>query len=312
MMKNPNPNMLLFCAMADAYATAVKYNPSRVLETLKMDKYYAHPDNANHRPGEYTGDTEMSIANANLLVATKDPSSLTGAHFTQSYYRQYLAGKKRKVYPRRLQDALVAAKSEHELWHYIKPLSPGNESTARSVPIGILPSIDEVIRLATIQAGTTNNTPDGRTSAVAVALLCHFTLYSNEPFDKVCEFTMRAMQYSGVSFLDTSFLLEPWDESEMVICQWTKPISIVTVQAVAHFLRTETGLMDTLMRVIRTGGDTNSVAAILWSILSTRTSEKDRLSIPAFMRRDLEPSSNTKSVQYLELIGHMLMYRFKN
>ena len=67
MMRNSNPNMLLYIAMADAYASAVEYNNTLREECLKFERYHAHPTHGN-LPGTYTDDTEMSVANARVLL----------------------------------------------------------------------------------------------------------------------------------------------------------------------------------------------------------------------------------------------------
>ncbi len=314
MMMNKNDDMLLFCAMADATAVAVEYDDSaeRLEQALRFDRYYAHPKFGDGTPGRYTDDTEMSLANAGVLVSNAELYSLSKRDFAIAYYRHFLSGGRRKGYSKGLQSLFESVRTSEEFYNRLQPYSNKNGAAMRSAPLGAIPHINDVIRLSVIQASATHDTPQGRISAVAVALLSHFTLYTDWAFDEVCENVVRAIKMSGVGFMDPSFLLEPWDESERVKHTSDKPVSIATVQAVAHFLRTEVGLMGTLTRIMKTGGDTDTVAAIVWSILSSRCSTEEKMAIPQYMRNDLEPGSGGRAACFLELAGAMLMKRFSS
>jgi ADP-ribosylglycohydrolase len=84
-------------------------------------------------------------------------------------------------------------------------------------------------------------------------------------------------------------------------------VAITTVHAVTDVIVREKSLMGMLGRVIRWGGDTDSVAVIAWGIASARfRGEK----LPEFLERDLEGGNATTGADYLRQTGAALMARF--
>lgn len=116
-MKFPNSKLLVYVGIADAYASGAEYiKPSeRVValeRCLKFQEYVPHPIHPL-APGAYTDDTEMSIANAHVLLAYGAP--YTRLQFADAYVAEFARGGKRSGYASRFQRFLEEVKSGEEL-----------------------------------------------------------------------------------------------------------------------------------------------------------------------------------------------------
>ena len=183
-MRYSNPNMLVYIAMADAYAAAVEFIklPKRNAlrdEALTFQRYLAHPT-YGLRPGTYTDDTEMSAANAQVLVHQNEP--FTALMFAEEYVSEFERGGRRDGYSRWFQATLERVRTGKELIAVLRPATSTNNGAAmRAVPFGVLPTVRRVLEVATLQAGITHDSPEGRFSARAVALMSHAALYEDVP-----------------------------------------------------------------------------------------------------------------------------------
>lgn len=307
-MKNPNPDMLLYIGMADACAAATEYlrfpDDAAVLdECLKFRRYVGHPTHNVDRPGIYTDDTEMSVANSRVLVENERPH--TPLMFADAYVREFRRGGCRKGYSRKFQAFLERVESGEQFLAEISPDSNKNGACMRAMPLGALPTVELVLETADQQARLTHDTPEGRFSARAVALMSHFALYLNHPLADIHDYCMDNLPADDLHRFGRVFV-EPWDESPVR----TTPeatVAIATVHAVADVIVREQSLMAMLERVILWGGDTDSVAAVAWGIASSRyRGEK----LPEFLERGLENGNPTTGAVYLRDLGAQLMARF--
>lgn len=309
-MRHPNPGMLLYIAMADAYAAAVEYiklperNPLRD-EALTFQRYLAHPTHGNP-PGTYTDDTEMSVANSQVLLYHKYP--FTPLMFADAYVSEFKRGGQRKGYSKGFQGVLEKVHNGMEL---LKELSRSNKSVKngaamRSVPLGILPTIEQVLEMTTLQACITHSSPEGRFSARAVALMSHAALYEDLPLAYLGHYCKSLLPQEDLQRFGYVFD-QPWPGGQVTEMPGAS-VAITTVQAVVSVLAQENSLMDILKRVIIWGGDTDSVAAIAWGIASARYQHEK---LPEFMKRDLEGGSRRTGAAYLRYLGNQLMNRHK-
>lgn len=309
-MRYPNPNILVYIGMADAYAAACEYLLSvpwerRVYEQcLQFRGYVRHPRHLGLKPSCYTDDTEMSVANARVLIENDPP--YIPLMFANYYVREFERGGRREGYARGFQKFLESVRSGEEFLGKIRSGSTKNGAAMRAVPFGTLRTPKETMEVATLQARITHDTREGRFSARAVALMAHFALYEEAPLSDVASYCLREMPAEDVEQFGYVFQ-NPWPENKPVKDSKETPVAISTVHAVAHFVRTARSLMDILERVIRMGGDTDSVAAIAWGIASARF-RNERL--PEFLERDLEQGNPATGVACLRDIGEKLMRRF--
>ena len=307
-MRNSNPNMLLYIAMADAYAAAVEYGrfpESNTLreECLKFQRYLAHPTHDNP-PSTYTDDTEMSAANTKVLLQHDEPFS--PLMFAEAYVNEFRRGGCRNGYSRGFQAILERVRTGAELLKELKPDSNKNGAAMRSVPFGVLPTVDEVLNVATLQARITHDTPEGRFSARAVALMSHAVLYEDAVFlPDLGEYCKKHLPKDDQCF---GYVFdEPWSKGPVKGVPGAS-VAITTVHAVVDVLARKNSLMGIMRRIITWGGDTDSVAAIAWGIASARYQDEK---LPAFMLRDLEGGNAKTGAPYLRILGEQLMYKYR-
>jgi ADP-ribosyl-[dinitrogen reductase] hydrolase len=306
-MKNRNDNLLLYIAMADAYAAATEYlkfprDDATKLAALEFNRYVKHPSHGL-APGTYTDDTQMSIGVAETLLQTPVPTKQDFAeHFIKVFRRD-----RRNGYSRNFQTFLntVCGIPESQQTQYfldnIQPISDKNGAAMRSVPIGILADPLEVTDCASRQAQLTHDTIGGRLSSMLIALASHFSLYESEDFDQLFDFCWMHFDKWYKKFLpELEPLRKPWNG------EVTGPgVGMNTVHAVFHLLREEMSLMGILRQTIEWGGDTDSVAAIAWGIASSRYQVEK---LPDFLIYGLE--SGPYGGPFLSGLSARLMHKY--
>lgn len=308
-MRYPDDNLLLRIGMADAYAAGAEYlkfpRDNDVRDAcLKFQAYVGHPTHG-HAPGVYTDDTEMSVANARVLIENEPP--YTAEMFANAYVAEFARGNRRNGYAREFQAFLESVKTGTEFLEKIHPDSYKNGAAMRAVPIGVLRTIPEVLDVATTQARLTHNTFAGCFSARAVALMSHYALYENEPLSSIRGYCLRNLSKDDCRAFGYMFGIgAPWSGKPV---ERTKFVSTAaaTVHAVVHLLTRESSLMKMLERLILWGGDTDSVAAIAWGIASPRFQNEQ---LPDFMEYRLEKGNPYTGAKYLHDLGTQLMTKF--
>lgn len=283
-MKNPNPLMLLRIAQADAFCMATEYirfprDYAVHEEAMRLDRYVRHPTHGL-AAGQYTDDTQMSVAIAECLLEHRRGSVIDRRAFADAFVHAFRRDQ-RDGYSRGFQAILESSWSGDELLSRLVPNSTKNGAAMRSVPIGVLPDKDSIIEFARTQASVTHDTTDGIISSQAIALLSHHALYTDEPF-AAC---LSAMAIRWPSLTDV--FISPWSGPVVnMTSKGGRDVGLNTVHAVCTLLRERTDLLGILRQVMEWGGDTDSVAAIAWGIASTRMREP----IPAFFESELEPN----------------------
>lgn len=308
-MRHPNPQILVYIAIADAYLMAVEYvkrssNPELIAEALKFERYLKHPHHGNPA-STYTDDAEMSIANAHVLLNCEPP--YTPLMFADAYMAEFHRGGIREGYARGFQAFLQTVKSGQDFLDRIRPTSEKNGAAMRAPIIGVLPSPEEVLRVAALQASLTHDTPAGIYSAQAVALMSHFTLYEDLPLSLLDDYLITHLGDSPLHRHWHARFQTPW--TGMVTNRRKKGgegVGINTVHAVYTLLTTETTLMGMLRQIIEWGGDTDSVGAIAWGIASSRMREE----LPSFLAMNLEHGRTDTGPIYLYRLGLDLMEKY--
>ncbi len=302
-MRFSNPNMLVYIAMADAYAVAVEYNNALEEKCLEFKEYLAHPTHGL-RAGCYSDDTEMSVANTLALIQPNE--SLNKLIFADAYITEFQRSGRRKGYSRGFQGVLERVRTGKEMLDLIDPTSTKNGAAMRAVPIGALSNIGKVSEVASLQASITHDTPEGRFSARAVALMSHLTLYDSVSFSGLGEECQRYLLEEDRKYFGHVFT-QPWSGGPVKASPGTS-VAIATVQAVVTVLAQEKSLTDILRQIIKWGGDTDSVAAIAWGIASARYQHEK---LPLFMERDLEGGNNHTGAVRLRKLSELLMYKYQ-
>lgn len=300
-MRHPNPYMLLRMAQADSYAMAVEYvsrieHPEHYQEVLRFEKYGQHPL-FTLRPGQYTDDTQMSIAVSETLLAG---GSAEGQSYADAFYRVFKRDP-RDGYSRALQAILEASTSTEDMLQRIVPESNKNGAAMRSVPLGVISDRALMLVEAETQAKVTHNTPGGIQSSQMVAMMSHFALHESGGFEEMHAWCRK--RYPAFALFD-----KPWTGG--VGLKGTDPnnlgIGMCTAWAVSTLLREQGSLMGILRQVIEWRGDTDSVAAIAWGIASSRYQDEV---VPDFLTNDLEPNGSYGAT-FLVNLGSRLMRAF--
>lgn len=301
--------MLLRIAQADAFACAVEYvkreEHSELFSAVeRFDSYQQHPTHLKLKAGCYSDDTQMSCAVTDVLLQEASGQGtllLTPFVWCDAFYNAFRRDP-RDGYSRGFQELLESCRSGAELQARIRPDSNKNGAAMRSVPVGVLPDPVQVVAVAAAQANTTHDTFGGREAAVAVALMSHFALYDRRDFSDVLGW--------GVQFCPAfEYFRVPWEGP--VTGGWTTKdhtglgVGINTAWAVHTLLCQETSLRGVMDRLVGWGGDTDSVAAIAWGVMSARCQDE---ALPDFLERDLESRGNLRyGPVFLRELGTRLM-----
>lgn len=166
--------MLLELAIGDAYGAGFEYaDDSFIQRNNTLTTYVQHPRHREIKPGDYTDDTQMSIAVAEVIVSGDDWTPLNLAEsFVRAFKRDERTG-----YTGGFYGFLKSIKDGTEFLEKIKPDSDKSGAAMRAAPIGIFPTVQEVVEKCTVQAALTHNTSDGINAAVAASLMTHYFLY---------------------------------------------------------------------------------------------------------------------------------------
>lgn len=166
--------MLLHLAVGDAYGAGFEYvRPDFVRQFNDLSGYRQHPRHHTIRPGQYTDDTQMSLAVAEALLESDRPSPADWArHFYHCFKRDPRHG-----YASRFYDFLCSVENSQQFLQRIQPQSEKSGACMRALPVGLLPDVQQVLEVASEQARITHDTPGGVQSAQAVALTAHYFVY---------------------------------------------------------------------------------------------------------------------------------------
>ncbi|MBK9940647.1 MAG: ADP-ribosylglycohydrolase family protein [Kouleothrix sp.] len=175
--------MLLELAVGDAYGAGFEYAPELVAQHNDLSHYVQHPRHATY-PGQYTDDTQMSLAVTEAILSAQPWSpQLLADYFVAAFKRD-----PREGYAGGFHAFLTQIQSGTQFLAEIEPYSDKSGAAMRACPIGIFPDVVTVLKKGTLQAKLTHNTADGITAANAVALMTHYFLYHVGPKAEVAQF----------------------------------------------------------------------------------------------------------------------------
>ena len=235
--------MLVEMAIGDAYGAAFEFvGHDFIARENDLSGYKLNPETGLGN-GRYTDDTQMAIAVAEHLLSGEPADKVTlAARFLATFKRDPRPG-----YSKRLYSALQEATDAYAFLNAVKPVSTRNGASMRVSPIGLLPDIGHVKHLAETQASVTHDTPEGRMSAAAIAVMVHYMAYRIGPRSEVGRFIESQVPGHG------------WSES------WAGEISIHGVpaaHAVIWLVSRATSLGELLQTAVALGGDTDTAAAL--------------------------------------------------
>lgn len=158
-------------AIGDAYGMRCEFVEHDCTLTADDLAYAPHPTYTAYLPGHYTDDTQMSLANAELLLAG---TALAREDFVARWLDAYKRDP-REGYSRHMQKLFTEAVTVEDFISGIdanKGVTSG--AAMRAGVFGLLPDPLHVSRLVIDQARITHNTDAGINAAQAVALAVHY------------------------------------------------------------------------------------------------------------------------------------------
>ncbi len=277
--------MLIELAIGDAYGAGFEYvDPFFVCRHNTLQRYVQHPRHRIH-PGSYTDDTQMSLAIAETLIsgAAWTPPVLAEA-FVTAFHRD-----PREGYARRFHQFLSRTGSGEDFLAGISPASDKSGAAMRVAPVGVLPTISEVIHHATVQARLTHDTPGGVASACAAALMAHYFTYRLGPRHEL-----------------TSFLADHVDGGWGWATPWRGRVGakgIASARAAATALTTAPTMSALLRTCVDYTGDVDTVAAI--ALAAGACAADIEPDLPAHLYQELENGPYGRD--YITALDHRLL-----
>jgi ADP-ribosylglycohydrolase len=258
--------MLLELAVGDAYGAAFEYAPLDHIRKHNTGSYYSKHPRHSLAPGCYTDDTQMSIAVAEAILSGERWSPrLLAHHFVEAFRRD-----PREGYSANFYKLLCELRDGNDLLARIRPDSDKSGASMRAGPLGVFPSVGEVIEKCRVQAAITHDTPDGISAACAAALMSHYFLYDLGPKDRLGEFLQSQVPGAWSA---------PW-VGKVGQKGW------MSVRAAITAVMRNARLSDLLMDCVNFTGDVDTVGAIAMAAAScSREYEQD---LPENLRLCLE------------------------
>ncbi|MFC0107308.1 ADP-ribosylglycohydrolase family protein [Kibdelosporangium aridum] len=174
--------MLVELAVGDAYGAGFEYAPAGFVAARNdLSGYVQHGKHLGIKPGQYTDDTQMTIAVAEALVSGEDwtPRNLA-SRFVEAFKRD-----PREGYAGRFYQFLQDVQDGADFLALIRPDSEKSGAAMRAGPVGLLPTVADVMHHSAVQARVTHDTPEGVEAAQAAALAVHYCHYELGPVASV-------------------------------------------------------------------------------------------------------------------------------
>lgn len=236
--------MLVEMAIADAYGAGFEFRDDHfVAANNDLSRYHPHAL-GDLKAGQYTDDTQMSIALAEMMLNDCDWSRLSVAKgFFNTYDRDPRDG-----YSKRMKKLLTYGTVEEML----NSNGGGNGAAMRAGVLGLYPTLVTARGRAHHQARVTHNTTASDDAAKAVAVAVHFLSHGDATRWNVG--MLVTLDVGG----DFEF---PWPETWRVS---THPSQ--AVRAAITAIQKGNTLSEVLKTAVAFGGDTDTVATIAMSM----------------------------------------------
>jgi ADP-ribosylglycohydrolase len=237
-----NLAMLLEIAIGDAYGAGFEYADTELIRrSNNLSAYVKHPRH-KIKPGSYTDDTQMSLAIAEAIVSGQPwESRMLAQRFVVAFQRD-----PREGYASGFYHFLRKVRDGEQFLREIEPSSEKSGAAMRAGPIGVYPTIDQVIERCAVQAALTHNTPDGINAAVAAALTTHYFLYHLGAKKDLGAFLEKHVSGRWAAPWSGKVTAEGW----------------ASVQAAVTAVISSSGMSELLKACVQFSGDVDTVAAI--------------------------------------------------
>ncbi len=286
--------MLKTIGIFDAYGVGFEYRPQEFVdERNDLTAYYEH-QTGDLAPGQYSDDTQMSIATSLYLLEMVDE-----IYDAESIARKYIEVFKRdprKGYSKSFQSLLEEVDSPNDFLTRIENHGKGDSNGAamRSCPIGLHSNKDFVKRFSKFQAELTHSGTGVLAAQAAALSVYYFNSLAGFPSD-LARFLNRELG-TGLT----------WNMAGGRVAG-RGHLGLLTVSAAITAVITTRTYSECLKKCVSFGGDTDSVAAIAGGICSASVFHENDL--PENLIRDFEPNSSY-GYEYLSFLDLELKVRF--
>jgi ADP-ribosyl-[dinitrogen reductase] hydrolase len=287
-------SFLYTMALADSYGMKYEFEPHATTAGASDLVHGYHPQFTDYLKGHYTDDTQMSLANMELLLAKKTASGKFDIN-AEEFVAAWLNSFKRDPHMGYSKYMFKLLSESQKPADFISILDPSRGITSgaamRAGVFGVIDDMEEVKRLTLVQARITHDTPAGRMAALAVALSVHYLHHGGNR--KTLE-----------QFL-TKQLGDDWKQNGYV--NDTSNGMHIVAQALSALMKAKT-LSDVLLNVVNQDviSDTDTVCAIAGIIASRCTDLEDDL--PDTLKNGLE--NGDYGAGYLQMIDRSVMTFF--
>ncbi len=275
--------MLLELAIGDAYGAGFEYAQPEIIECYNnLNSYVQHPRH-QLKPGCYTDDTQMSIAIAETIVSQQPwTPEVLASKFVETFKRD-----QREGYSSRFYDFLLKIQNGREFLAAINGTSDKSGAAMRAAPMGVFPTVEQVIQASTIQAAITHNTPNGINAAIAAALMSHYFIYKLGPKSELGKFL-------------ESHVSGEWSKPWQGI---VKSKGWMSVRAAITAVMRNNSMSELLQDCVAFTGDVDTVGAI--ALAAASCSQEIRQDLPDHLIAGLE--NDTYGRDYLIALDKQLM-----
>jgi ADP-ribosyl-[dinitrogen reductase] hydrolase len=281
--------MIYYVAVGDANGSGFEFAKQFIIDRdHNMQQYYPSRID-NLVAGQYTDDTQMTLANAELMLKEDVwTPELIADSFLHVFKRD-----ERDGYAGGFQGVLERVSTGQELIdviHAYDSNSTKNGAAMRSVPLGLIADKEELLLKAEMQSKITHDSPEGIFSSQAVALSVYYFKNKIGTKDNLQK------------YLEDEFGLAI-DGNKTTRCACD---ALETIDAVITVLNQSSSMYEIIDKSILMGGDTDSVASIACGIASM-SNEFDK-SLPSYMYDYIE--NGTYGRDYIIKLDEMLMEKF--
>ena len=169
--------MLVELAVGDAYGAGFEFSPDDMIRRHNKARYYVQHPRHDIRPGCYTDDTQMTLA---IVEALLSDEAWTAENLAERFVAVYRRDP-RHGYAGRFHAFLQTVRDGPDLLARIQADSDRSGAAMCAAPLGLLPTIDEVLDRCRVQAVITHNTPDGVDAALAAPLMTYSAFTRSAP-----------------------------------------------------------------------------------------------------------------------------------
>jgi ADP-ribosyl-[dinitrogen reductase] hydrolase len=304
-VKNPCDGLLLYVAVADAYAAAAEYlKPGEEMLWRELYEFKAYGRHPRHRlePGTYTDDTEKTIGCVHVLL---QPEPYTPLMFADAWVEEFNFGGRRQGYARGYQKLLEECRDGAALMSAVNGGSTKNGAAMCAPVFGVIADPGQVLEVVSMQAAITHNSPEGLFAARIAALAGHFALHTDQPFNKLESYCREYLPEADHKWLEEVF--GPWSGRGIGVNDG-RTVAISTIHASLFLVTRVPSLYEMMRCILIMGGDTDTAAAISWGIAAPRYWQQEP---PLdFMIRDLEGGSPRTGPARLIRLGSELMKKY--